>query len=90
MAQELYNADGSTIEHGFDVLMTPKDVAILFQVDVRTVGNWARMGKLFHTRTAGGHRRYPEECVRALYQGDKDGAATPPSGKHALQVIPEN
>lgn len=90
MAQELYNADGSTIEHGFDVLMTPRDVATLFQVDVRTVANWARSGKLYSTRTTGGHRRYPEECVRALYQHDLEGAKAVPTGKYALQVIPED
>lgn len=90
MAQELYNADGTTIEHGFDVLMTPRDVATLFQVDVRTVGNWARQGKLYFTRTTGGHRRYPEECVRALYKGDKESAAKAPTGKFALQVVPED
>ncbi|MEV6297836.1 BldC family transcriptional regulator [Actinoplanes sp. NPDC051861] len=42
------------------------EVAAIFGVDRKTVGNWARAGKLSSVRTPGGHRRYSEPEVRAL------------------------
>lgn len=48
-----------------DRLLTPGEVAVLFRVDVKTVGRWAGAGKLSAIRTPGGHRRFRESEVRA-------------------------
>lgn len=50
-------------------LLTPAEVAALFRVDPKTVTRWAKAGKLPSIRTLGGHRRYPEDEVRALLSG---------------------
>jgi excisionase family DNA binding protein len=47
-------------------LLTRAAVAGLFGVDPTTVTRWADQGVLPAVRTAGGHRRYPREAVRAL------------------------
>jgi excisionase family DNA binding protein len=52
-------------------LMTPAEVGALFRVDVKTVTRWAKAGKLRSIRTLGGHRRYREDEVRALLNGDR-------------------
>ncbi len=51
-------------------LMTPHEVAVLFRVDSKTVTRWANAGKIRAVRTLGGHRRYREDEVRALLNGD--------------------
>ena len=47
-------------------LLKPAEAAGLLGVHPRTVGNWARAGKIACQRTLGGHRRYPEPDIRAL------------------------
>lgn len=47
-------------------LLTPKEVARLFRVDPKTVGRWAKAGKLTYIRTPGNHRRFPAGEVYAL------------------------
>ena len=49
-------------------LLTPSEVANIFRVDPKTVTRWAKEGKLTAIRTLGGHRRYEEPEVRALYE----------------------
>lgn len=49
-----------------DKLLTPRDAAAYFGVDVKTLGRWARAGKLSSIRTLGGHRRYKESEIRNL------------------------
>lgn len=49
-------------------LMTPREVAALFGVDTKTLGRWAKAGKLSSVRTLGGHRRYRETEIRALLE----------------------
>ena len=49
-----------------DRLLTPSEVASLFRVGIRTVGKWARTGRLTSVRTPGGHRRYRASEVEAL------------------------
>jgi excisionase family DNA binding protein len=56
-----------------DRMLTPGEVAALFRVDPRTVTRWAKTGKLHAIRTPGGHRRYPETEVRALFTSRADG-----------------
>jgi excisionase family DNA binding protein len=50
-------------------LLTPAEVASLFRVDPKTVTRWAKAGRVSAVRTLGGHRRYRENEVRALLQG---------------------
>lgn len=47
-------------------LMTPAEVAALFRVDPKTVGRWARAGKLGFVTTAGGHRRFFRDQVMEM------------------------
>ena len=47
-------------------LLTPGQVASMFNVKVITVTRWADAGQLKAIRTSGGHRRYRESEVRAL------------------------
>jgi len=49
-------------------LLTPAEVAALFRVDPKTVTRWAKAGKLTSIRTLGGHRRYKESEVKALFK----------------------
>jgi excisionase family DNA binding protein len=49
-----------------DKLLTPGEVAALFGVDVKTLGRWAKAGKISSIRTLGGHRRYRETEIRNL------------------------
>lgn len=46
-------------------LLTPKQVADLFQVDPKTVTRWAQSGKLTCIRTLGGHRRFRRDQIEA-------------------------
>lgn len=48
---------------GHEVLLTPKEVAVRFHVNPKTVTRWAKAGKLTAIRTLGGHRRYRESEV---------------------------
>lgn len=50
-------------------LLTPRQVADMFGVDTKTVGRWAKAGKLHSVRTLGGHRRYRALEVHALLKG---------------------
>ncbi|WP_441347251.1 BldC family transcriptional regulator [Rhodococcus sp. OK302] len=47
-------------------LLTPKQVAVLFRVDPRTVVRWAKAGKIGFMTTLGGHRRYRSAEVHSL------------------------
>lgn len=42
------------------------EVADLLHVSPKTVTRWAKDGKLPHSRTLGGHRRFPAEEIRRL------------------------
>jgi excisionase family DNA binding protein len=55
---------------GEENLLTRDQVAVFFQVNPRTVYEWARSGRLVSVRTPGGHRRYRESDVRALLAGE--------------------
>lgn len=52
-----------------EALLTPAEVAAMFRVDAKTVTRWAKLGKLPHTKTLGGHRRYPAAAVEKLLRG---------------------
>lgn len=42
------------------------EVARILHVSPKTVSRWAQEGKLPFLHTLGGHRRYPENEIRAL------------------------
>ena len=43
-------------------------VAELLHVSPKTVSRWAQEGKLPYLRTLGGHRRFPDQEIRALLE----------------------
>ncbi len=45
------------------------EVADILHVSPKTVTRWAKDGKLPHSRTLGGHRRFPAEAIRRLAAG---------------------
>jgi excisionase family DNA binding protein len=49
-----------------DPLLSPRDAAERLHVTPQTLRRWAETGKIDHTRTAGGARRYPESEIRRL------------------------
>lgn len=49
-------------ERGNKYLRTA-EVARLLHVSPKTVTRWAKDGKLPHSRTLGGHRRFPAEAI---------------------------
>lgn len=49
-----------------DEILTPTEVAELLYVDRKTVGRWARKGKLPCITTPGGHRRYRWKDIKPL------------------------
>jgi excisionase family DNA binding protein len=48
--------------------MKPEEVADLFRVSVRTVGDWARSGRLASVTTPGKQVRFRREDVLALLE----------------------
>lgn len=50
-------------------LLNPKEAARLLAVNVQTLRNWSRDGKIRFVRTVGGHRRYPLSVVKAIMNG---------------------
>jgi excisionase family DNA binding protein len=48
------------------IYLTTAQVGEIFGVSPKTVTQWARQGKLPHSRTLGGHRRYPRADIRRL------------------------
>lgn len=51
-------------------LITPAQVASLFNVDPKTVTRWAKAGKIDSIKTPGGHRRFWSEDVRKILEGE--------------------
>lgn len=49
-------------------LLTPREVADIFRVDIKTVTRWANAGKLKYIRTIGGHRRYDAEHINRILE----------------------
>ncbi len=45
------------------------EVADILHVSPKTVTRWAKDGKLPHSRTLGGHRRFPAERIEQLAEG---------------------
>jgi excisionase family DNA binding protein len=59
---------------GFVIVAEPRtigylktaEVAEILHVSPKTVTRWAKDGKLPHSRTLGGHRRFPAEAIEQL------------------------
>jgi excisionase family DNA binding protein len=49
-----------------DRYLKTSDVAQLLHVSPKTVTRWAKDGKLPHSRTLGGHRRFPADAIEKL------------------------
>ena len=45
------------------------EVADILHVSPKTVTRWAKDGKLPHSRTLGGHRRFPSGQIRKMAEG---------------------
>ena len=41
-------------------------IADLLHITPKTIAHWAKVGRLPHQRTPGGHRRYPNQAIRQL------------------------
>lgn len=54
-------------------LLLPREVAVMFRVDPKTVIRWANAGKLRSFRTAGGHRRFRAADVEEFMRQQADG-----------------
>ena len=53
-------------------LMTPAEVAELFNVDGNTVTRWAKQRRLVSYRTPGNHRRYDRDEVYKFLNGTRE------------------
>jgi excisionase family DNA binding protein len=58
-------------------------VAELLHVSPKTVSRWAQEGKLPYLRTLGGHRRFPDQEIRALLETLSQPAAADQPGSTA-------
>ena len=47
-------------------LLTPGEVALMFNVAPKTVTRWASTGRIGSIRTPGGHRRFREAEIHGL------------------------
>lgn len=57
------------LERDYGTFMTPGEVAKLLRVDAKTVGRWAKAGRIGSIRTPGGWRRYSTAEIRAILSG---------------------
>lgn len=48
--------------------LKPSEVAEMFGVHAKTIVRWAKSGKLPHSKTRGGHRRFDRADVETLLQ----------------------
>lgn len=64
---------------GGDELLTPRQVAALFQVNPKTVARWAQAGRIGSTTTVGGHRRYRRTEILSLLRDLSEPGRAPSS-----------
>lgn len=57
---------GAVVQKRTTSYLTTSEVASILRVSAKTVTRWARDGKLPHSRTLGGHRRFPTDEIRKL------------------------
>ena len=63
------NHQGNTL--AADKLLTSGEVAAMWQVDPKTIRQWANRGWGNPIVTPGGHRRFPESAVRLPAKGQQ-------------------
>lgn len=72
MSYHSYMDETTPQEETEDRLLKPSEVAAIFRVNAKTVGRWARAGKITCVKTLGGHRRFlasdVERARKALYE----------------------
>jgi excisionase family DNA binding protein len=59
--EEMYVAQEEVVGY-----LKTAEVADMLHVSPKTVTRWAKDGKLPHSRTLGGHRRFPADEIRKL------------------------
>lgn len=64
-------------------------VAKLLQVSTKTIGRWAREGKLASVTTLGGHRRYSRVAVEQLLSYMKDHGNGEDEGRPEAPTQPD-
>ena len=62
---------GTITETGY---LTTSGAAAILQVSPKTVARWVKEGKLPHRKTLGGHARFNETEIRALYESLREEA----------------
>ena len=62
----------AALPEGYDAMLTPGEVARIFNVSQKTVERWSDEGKLGCIRTPGGHRRYRKPDVDRLLEPQAD------------------
>lgn len=71
------------------LFLTGGEVAELFRVDTKTVGRWAKAGRLPHVRTLGGHRRFPkQQIIERLADGYPQTLSRPDSTPDVTERSP--
>lgn len=55
-------------------LLTPGEFANLMRVDPKTVGRWAKTGRIAAIRTIGGHRRFRVSDIRNMVREGREQA----------------
>lgn len=61
--------EGSLANRNASEYLKTAEVADILHVSPKTVTRWAKDGKLPHSRTLGGHRRFPADAIRKLAEG---------------------
>lgn len=54
------------VQASVDRYLKTADVARILHVSPKTITRWAKDGKLPHSRTLGGHRRFPADSIEQL------------------------
>jgi excisionase family DNA binding protein len=65
---KLDRGEARVVEGGVERYLKTSEVARLLHVSPKTVTRWAKDGKLPHSRTLGGHRRFPAGSIEQLAQ----------------------
>jgi excisionase family DNA binding protein len=65
-ASSLTSGGGQVAQEEVAGYLKTAEVADMLHVSPKTVTRWAKDGKLPHSRTLGGHRRFPAEEIRKL------------------------
>lgn len=64
----------------FDDYLTPAEVARLLCVTPRTVSRWADQGRISHSVTLGGHRRFLRSDILKLLDLSRRSQSATPKG----------